>query len=239
MPGARLSPQDRLAIATGLAKGLDYAAIARLIARPTSTVTREIARNGGPGRYRAETAQRATVRRARRRPGRPRPVGDGARVTDGRDPAAIAAFAGRFADLLEQMGLPRMVARVLSSLYVTDDGSLSAADLVQRLGVSPASVSKAVGYLEAQGLIRRQRDGHGRREQYEIDSDVWYRSMLASARRNVLLAEFARDGADLLGAATPAGQRLDTAADFLAEIGTDLVHAVERRRSAQGRPTGR
>ncbi|MFF2149009.1 MarR family transcriptional regulator [Kitasatospora sp. NPDC058190] len=234
MPGARLSPQDRLAIATGLAKGLDYAAIARLIARPTSTVTREIARNGGPGRYRAETAQRATARRARRRPGLPRPTGGGTGVPDGRDPAAIADFAGRLADLLVQLGLPRMVARVLSCLYVTDSGSLSAADLVQRLGVSPASVSKAVGYLADQGLIHRERDGHGRREQYTIDGDIWYRSMLASAQRNALLAEFARTGADLLGAATPAGQRLDTAADFLAEIGTDLVRAVERRRSGTG-----
>ncbi|MFF9641844.1 GbsR/MarR family transcriptional regulator [Kitasatospora aureofaciens] len=234
MPGTRLSQQDRVAIATGLAEGLDYAAIARLIARPTSTVTREIARNGGPSRYRAHAAQRATARRARRRPGAARPAGGTAAVPDGRDQAAVAEFADRFAALLVQLGLPRMVARVLSCLYVTDSGTLSAAELVQRLGVSPASVSKAVGYLEDQELIRRERDGHGRREQYAIDSDVWYRSMLASAQRNALLAEFARDGADLLGAATPAGQRLDTAASFLAEIGTDLVRAVERRRSGNG-----
>ncbi|MET9182459.1 MarR family transcriptional regulator [Kitasatospora aureofaciens] len=234
MPGTRLSQQDRVAIATGLAEGLDYAAIARLIARPTSTVTREIARNGGPGRYRAHAAQRATARRARRRPGAARPAGGTATVPDGRDQAAVAEFADRFAALLVQLGLPRMVARVLSCLYVTDSGTLSAAELVQRLGVSPASVSKAVGYLEDQELIRRERDGHGRREQYAIDSDVWYRSMLASAQRNALLAEFARDGADLLGAATPAGQRLDMAASFLAEIGTDLVRAVERRRSGNG-----
>ncbi|CAM5568909.1 helix-turn-helix domain-containing protein [Streptomyces viridifaciens] len=234
MPGTRLSQQDRVAIATGLAEGLDYAAIARLIARPTSTVTREIARNGGPGRYRAHAAQRATARRARRRPGAVRPAGGTATVPDGRDQAAVAEFADRFAALLVQLGLPRMVARVLSCLYVTDSGTLSAAELVQRLGVSPASVSKAVGYLEDQELIRRERDGQGRREQYAIDSDVWYRSMLASAQRNALLAEFARDGADLLGAATPAGQRLDTAASFLAEIGTDLVRAVERRRSGNG-----
>ncbi|MFE5585904.1 MarR family transcriptional regulator [Kitasatospora sp. NPDC056531] len=231
MPGARLSQQDRQAIASGLAEGLDYAAIARRIARPTSTVTREIARNGGPARYRAESAQRATARRARRRPGAAR-LPEGAGVTDGRDPAAIAEFTGRFADLLVHLGLPRMVARVLSCLYVTDSGSLTAGELVQRLGVSPASVSKAVGYLEGQELIRRVRDEHGRRESYLIDDDVWYRSMLASAQRNALLAEFTRDGAGLLGTATPAGERLGTAAVFLAEIGTDLARAVERRRSA-------
>ncbi|AUG81338.1 MarR family transcriptional regulator [Kitasatospora sp. MMS16-BH015] len=226
MPGSRLSPQDRQAIATGLAEGLDYAAIARRIARPTSTVTREIARNGGPARYRAETAQRATLRRARRRPGPTRLPEGSAQIPEGRDPAAVAEFADRFADLLTHLGLPRMAARVLSCLYVTDTGRLTSAELVQRLAVSPASISKAVGYLEAQELIRRVREEPGRRESYLIDDDVWYRSMLAAAQRNALLAEFTRDGAALLGPATPAGERLDTAAAFLAEIGTVLARAV-------------
>ncbi|MFD0661872.1 helix-turn-helix domain-containing protein [Thermocatellispora tengchongensis] len=50
MPGGRLTYEDRQAIASGLADGLDYAEIARRLARPTSTVTREVARNGGPCR---------------------------------------------------------------------------------------------------------------------------------------------------------------------------------------------
>ncbi|MBO1416423.1 helix-turn-helix domain-containing protein, partial [Streptomyces sp. FH025] len=48
MPGGRLTQQDRRRIATGLAEGLGYGEIARGLGRPTSTVTREIARNGGP-----------------------------------------------------------------------------------------------------------------------------------------------------------------------------------------------
>ncbi|MET8629693.1 MarR family transcriptional regulator [Kitasatospora sp. NPDC004669] len=230
MPGARLTQEDRRTIAAGLVAGLDYAEIARRLARPTSTVAREIARNGGPCGYRAASAHRATAQRSRRRQASPaRPPEDAVAVADGRDPAAIAEFAGQFADLLVSLGLPRMVARVLSCLYITDTGSLSAAELVQRLGVSAASVSKAIAYLESQELIRRERDEHSRRERYVIDDDVWYRSMLASAQRNALLAEFTRNGAGLLGAATPAGLRLGTAADFLKHIGIDLVRSVEQR----------
>ena len=67
MPGGRLTQQERQQIALGLADGLAYAEIARRTDRPTSTITREVMRNGGPTAYRADLAHRATERRARRR----------------------------------------------------------------------------------------------------------------------------------------------------------------------------
>ncbi|WP_222723912.1 helix-turn-helix domain-containing protein [Streptomyces sp. uw30] len=51
MPGRRLTRADRQQIAAGLAQRLSYADIARRLNRPASTVSREVARNGGPGRY--------------------------------------------------------------------------------------------------------------------------------------------------------------------------------------------
>jgi DNA-binding MarR family transcriptional regulator len=231
MPGARLTQEERRRIAAGLAKGLGYGEIARELGRPSSTVTREIARNGGPSDYRADRAQRATAQRSRRRKAGPARLPDSSTgAAAGRDPAQVGEFAGQFADLLVNLGLPRMVARVLACLYVTDSGSLPAAELVRRLGVSPASVSKAIGYLEGQALVRRERDEDDRRERYVIDGDIWYRSLLASAQRNMMLAEFARGGADLLGTATPAGARLDAAAVLLEHTGTEIVRAVQRRR---------
>lgn len=67
MPGGRLTQQERQQIALGLADGLAYAEIARRLERPTSTITREVMRNGGPTAYRADLAHRATERRAHRR----------------------------------------------------------------------------------------------------------------------------------------------------------------------------
>src|SRR5580692_2110911 len=69
MPGGRLTQSERQQIALGLADSLAYAEIARRTGRPTSTITREVMRNGGPAAYRADLAHRATEgRRRRRRP---------------------------------------------------------------------------------------------------------------------------------------------------------------------------
>lgn len=49
-----------------------------------------------------------------------------------------------------------MAARVLVCLYLTDSGTVTAADLVQRLRISPASVSHAVALLEQLGMLNRE-----------------------------------------------------------------------------------
>src|SRR5215468_11034941 len=111
MPGGRLNQQERQQIALGLADDLAYAEIARRLDRPTSTITREVMRNGGPGGYRADLAHRATQQRAhRRRPAAAR----GARPAqaDGPDDAALRAYEETFTTLLMQSGLPRMAAAV-------------------------------------------------------------------------------------------------------------------------------
>ncbi|MEV0505764.1 helix-turn-helix domain-containing protein, partial [Streptomyces spectabilis] len=59
MAGSRLTRQDRRRIAAGLAEGLSYSEIAKRLERVTSTVTREVMRNGGPREYRADRAHHA------------------------------------------------------------------------------------------------------------------------------------------------------------------------------------
>ncbi|GAA1160491.1 hypothetical protein GCM10009654_16010 [Streptomyces hebeiensis] len=72
MPGGRLTQQDRRRVAAGLADGLPSAEIARRLDRPTSTISRETGRNGGPGGHEPRQAHLETVRRARR--GTPAPA---------------------------------------------------------------------------------------------------------------------------------------------------------------------
>ncbi|WP_437298064.1 helix-turn-helix domain-containing protein [Sorangium sp. So ce426] len=222
MPGGRLSDQDRRDIASGLAEGLGYAEIARRLGRPTSTISREVARNGGPAGYRAEHAHEATGRRARRRRPAPPPEQRGAAGADGRDPEAVRGYIERFSTLMVQTGLPRMAARVLASLFTTDAGALTAVELVARLRVSPASVSKAIGYLEGIELVRRER-GARRGERYVFDDDVWVRSWMSSARANAMWADAAREGVEIFGAATPAGARLGQMGRFFARLSDDMA----------------
>jgi len=230
MPGGRLTQQERQQIAAGLADGLAYAAIARRLDRPTSTITREVMRNGGPTGYRADLAHRATERRAHRRAQpAPRPSRSTA-APHGRDDAAVREYEETFTTLLMQSGVPKMMARVLTCLYTSDSGSLTASDLVQRLDVSPASVSKAMTYLEVQGLARRERDEESRRERYVVDDDVWYQSMIAAARSNAQLAETARLGVTVLGPGTPAATRLENIARFVDFVGESIARAAEQAR---------
>ncbi|WP_331750654.1 MULTISPECIES: helix-turn-helix domain-containing protein [unclassified Streptomyces] len=229
MPGGRLTQQERQQIALGVADGLAYAEIARRLDRPTSTITREVMRNGGPTAYRADLAHRATERRAhRRRQAAPR----GPRTPEqahGRDAEAVREYEEVFTTLLMQQGLPQMMARVLTCLITSDAGSLTAAELVQRLQVSPASISKAMAYLESQGLISRERDER-RRERYLVDDEVWYRSMIAAARANAQLALTARQGVGVLGPDTPAAVRLENIARFVDFVGESIARAAEQAR---------
>ncbi|MGP4109303.1 helix-turn-helix domain-containing protein [Streptomyces sp. 4N509B] len=231
MPGGRLTQQERQQVALGLADGLAYAEIARRLERPTSTITREVMRNGGPGSYRADLAHRATERRVHRRRRAAPARGPQAppQADDGRDAEAVREYEETFTTVVMESGVPKMMARVLTALCLSDAGSLSAAELVQRLQVSPASVSKSIAFLENQGLVRRERDER-RRERYAVDDDVWYQSMLASARGTAQLADTARQGVGVLGPDTPAAARLANIARFLDVITEAIIRAADEAR---------
>ena len=226
MPGLRLTRADRQQIAAGLAQGLDYAAIGRRMGRPTSTVSREVARNGGPGRYRAELAQLATTHRARRRPRPPatQPISE----YSGPDPDATAAFMADFTAALIETGLPRTAAGVMACLFTSETGSRTAAELAQHLQVSAATISLAVSLLEEHALIRRDRDDQGRRHRYFIDESAGLRSAVVGVRANQRLAATALRGADVFGADTVAGARLATAGRFLELLGNDIIRSAEQ-----------
>ncbi|MFC8078036.1 helix-turn-helix domain-containing protein [Streptomyces sp. NPDC057307] len=230
MPGGRLTQQERQQIALGLADSLPYAEIARRLDRPTSTVTREVMRNGGPTAYRADLAHRATERRAHRRGPASSSGAESAPQPHGRDAEAVAEYEETFTTVLMGSGLSKMPARVLTCLFTTDAGSLTASQLAQRLQVSPASISKAITFLESQSLVRRERDER-RRERYVVDNELFYQATIASARANDQLVEIARRGATILGTHTPAATRLENIARFLDFISESITRAAEQARA--------
>ncbi|MFI6149116.1 helix-turn-helix domain-containing protein [Streptomyces sp. NPDC051109] len=229
MPGGRLTQQERQQIALGVADGLAYAEIARRLDRPTSTVTREVMRNGGPTAYRADLAHRATERRTHRRRKAALPGSETAAHAHGRDAEAVREYEEVFATVFMQSGLPKMTARVLAGLYTTDAGRLTASELAASLQVSPASISKAITFLESQGLIRRERDDR-RRERYVVDDDVMYQSTMASARATAHLGEIARQGVAVLGPDSPAAARLENIARFIDFVSESIARAADQAR---------
>lgn len=119
---------------------------------------------------------------------------------DGYLSEAARDFVEEFATLLAATGLPRMTARAFACLLIAD--GLTSADLVRRLGVSSASVSKSIGYLEGMALVLRRPDPTGRRERYAIDDGAWLRAWRADTDAHGRIASAARR-ASASSAATP------------------------------------
>ena len=129
-----------------------------------------------------------------------------------------------------KMGLPKMMARVLICLMLTDAGRLTAAELARGLKISPASVSTAMRYLTEQGLVRRERDPQRRRDIYVIDDDVWFSSLVNGSRRTREAAVTMKEAAETFGLDTPVGRRLLASGAFLEMISLDTMASADRWR---------
>ena len=85
-------------------------------------------------------------------------------------------------------------------------GSLSSAQLAERLRISPAAVSGAVRYLSQVHMVSREREPGSRRELYRVHENVWYEALLD---RDQILGRWAktlRAGETSLGPDTRRGR---------------------------------
>ncbi len=149
----------------------------------------------------------------------------------GRDEQAIRAFIERFAAVLVQAGMPPMPSRVFAAVLVTDSGRLTAAQLADLLGASPAAISGAVRYLGQVGMISREREPGSRRDVYLVLDDIWYE---VSVRQDQVLARWvsaAREGVGILGAETPAGRRVADSLDFFMFLEEEMPALLDRWRA--------
>lgn len=140
----------------------------------------------------------------------------------GRDPGEVLRFIERFASNLVEGGFPRMPARVFVALLTSDSGRMSAAGVGEVLQVSPAAVSGAVRYLMQVDLVTREREPGSRRDYYRVHDDAWQDAVL---RRDQVLAGWdaaVAEGVEVLGAATPAGRRLQLTREFFDFLRTQM-----------------
>ncbi|GGW62422.1 MarR family transcriptional regulator [Streptomyces lucensis JCM 4490] len=148
-----------------------------------------------------------------------------------RDPEAVSRFVEHFAAQLVEAGVPRMPARVFAALLASDSGTLTSAELGERLRISPAAVSGAVRYLAQVHMVSREREPGSRRERYRVHGDQWYEA-LTSREAVIKRWEHAlREGVDSLGAATPAGRRLAETLAFFEFVDTEIAALMTRWRA--------
>lgn len=128
-PGS-LSPDEREAISRGLVAGEGYAAIAARLQRSVSTVSREVARNGGRQRYRAMDAEARAWNAARR----PKPC------LLAQNTALRDAVAGKLAHCWS----PQQIA-----------GWLKAEGGGEAMRVSHETIYKSL-FIQARGVLKRE-----------------------------------------------------------------------------------
>jgi predicted transcriptional regulator len=146
-------------------------------------------------------------------------------------------FVERFALLLTEAGTPRMPARVFAAILADDDGRLTAAQIAERLDISPAAVSGAVRYLVQAGMVVRGREPGARRDDYRLHDQLWYE---VYAYRGEMLRRWEQamaDGAALLGT-TPAARRIEETREFFAFLQEELPAMMERWRARQAKRSG-
>ncbi len=91
-----------------------------------------------------------------------------------RDEQALRDVVEHSAAILTAAGFPKMPARVLMALTVSESGGLTAQELSEQLGASAAAISGAVRYLQTIGIVRRLSQNGSRRDRYELPENAWY-----------------------------------------------------------------
>jgi predicted transcriptional regulator len=159
-------------------------------------------------------------------------------VAADRDEKAVARFVEDLASALMEMGVPRMPARVFAALLTTDAGRLTATELADGLQVSPAAVSGAVRYLIQIGMVRRESEPGSRRHYYRAPNDVWDQVIGIRDRLMARWTGVLREGVEVLGADTPAGQRVADSVRFFEFVSVELPSVIGRWRERRSGEAG-
>ncbi len=142
--------------------------------------------------------------------------------------------AEQAAAMLTAAGMARMPSRVMMALVGSPDEGYTAAELAERLGVSPAAVSGAVRYLVSMRLIQRLSRPGDRRDRYDLVDDAWSDMMTANAPLYASLAAHIDRIADDNVDAPASVARARETADFLRYLAERMPQLSADWRAARG-----
>lgn len=139
--------------------------------------------------------------------------------------------AEQAAAMLAAAGMARMPARVMMALVGSPDEGYTAAELADRLGVSPAAVSGAVRYLISMRLIQRLSRPGDRRDRYDLTDDAWSGMITSNAPLYAALAGHMDRIADQNADAPISVARAREVADFLRFLTERMPQLVDEWRA--------
>ncbi|MFG1923840.1 GbsR/MarR family transcriptional regulator [Cryptosporangium sp. NPDC048952] len=145
-----------------------------------------------------------------------------------------AEYRERFALLMTDMGLQRMVARVYAALTVAEGPTMTMPELAETLQASAGAISGAIKTLTTIGLVERVPAPGSRRDHYRIADNGWYDTVMHKYK--VLMQgviDLAADGVEAVGEDTVAGHRLAEMRDFYSFISAEVQEMLPRWEKAR------
>lgn len=156
-------------------------------------------------------------------------------ATARRDSDQVDRAAERLAAELIRIGVPRMPARVYATILLSPHGELTAAEITERLSVSPAAVSKAIRYLSQVHLVHRGYQPESRRDLYQLGKGLFAEMLEYRARMMRSLADALGEAIDAVGGGhSEAGARLAELRDFSLFAQSEAITVLDRWHARRG-----
>ena len=135
--------------------------------------------------------------------------------------------------VLSSHGLQRMTSRVLAALLFTEQPTMTAGELADRLSASAGAISGAVKMLISVGLVERVPAPGSRRDHYRLRDDAW--AVLYTTQNDILAAiqQAAADGIAKTRPDSAAHHRLTEMQDFYTFLLAELPAVIDRWRQSR------
>ena len=147
----------------------------------------------------------------------------------------VGRFIEGFALSLTEAGMQRMAARMFGALLAAESGSLTAREIAERLGVSPAAVSGAVNYLTQTKMVTRIREPGERVDRYSVGDDNWFEGLMSRTDSIDKMTEWLAKGSAALPDGSAAQARMDETRDFFDYVRREMPLMVDRWRESRGK----
>jgi DNA-binding transcriptional regulator GbsR (MarR family) len=152
-----------------------------------------------------------------------------------RDEEAVRRTVERMARIFADWGLQPMAARVLFTMMSAEEKHLTAAELAERLQVSPAAISTAVRLLMQLRLVVREPVPGSRRDYYRLPDDGWYELTVAKLPFFAQFNEEASAAVEAVGGpGTSAGANLARMRDYFEFVEQELPALLDKWRTRSG-----
>jgi DNA-binding transcriptional regulator GbsR (MarR family) len=136
--------------------------------------------------------------------------------------------AEELALVLSSHGLQRMTARVLSALLFTEQPTMTAGELAERLQASSGAISGAIKMLTSVGMVERVPAPASRRDHYRLRDNAWAVQYTNQNEVTAALMKAAEAGIAATDDGSLARQRLTQMRDFYAFLMSEIPALLDR-----------